>query len=113
MADWPAIVGPAVAETTQPRRLSGGTLTLGCTGPQALELQHLATALIERINAHLGTVTVTRLRFVQEVRPPAAPPARPRRQTDAVPVVVALPPGALRDALEKLGQAILTADHAE
>lgn len=111
MADWPAIVGPALAAVAHPRRLSGGTLTLGCTGPQALELQHLAAALIERINAQLGRVTVERLRFVQEA--PAAhaapPPLRASRPAPDVPQVAGLPPGELRAALERLGQAVLTA----
>ena len=111
MADWPAIVGPALAAVAHPRRLSGGTLTLGCTGPQALELQHLAAALIDRINAQLGRVTVERLRFVQEApaAAPAGPPARVRREAAAVPQVAGLPPGDLRAALERLGQAVLTA----
>ncbi len=111
LADWPAIVGPALAAAAQPRRLAAGTLTLGCAGPQALELQHLATALIERINAHLGSVVVQRLRFVQEraaVVPAAAPP-RPALAAVAVPAVAGLPEGGLRDALERLGRAVLTA----
>lgn len=108
MADWAAIVGPALAASAQPRRLSGGTLTLGCTGPQALELQHLASALIERINAHLGSLVVERLRFVQEA--PSTPPARlSPRQPDTPPPIADLPPGGLRDALERLGRAVLTA----
>ena len=107
MADWPAIVGPALAQAAQPRRLAGGTLTLGCSGPQALELQHLAGPLIERINAHLGSVTVQRLRFVQE-RPATPPPARTLPPTVAVPAVAGLPEGGLRDALERLGRAVLT-----
>jgi hypothetical protein len=108
IADWPAIVGPALAAAAQPRKLSGGTLTLGCQGPQAVELQHYAPALIGRINAHLGSVAVERLRFVQEraaAPPPAPVPATP---TVAVPQVAALPEGALRDALERLGRAVLT-----
>ena len=113
MADWPAIVGPALAATAQPRRFSGGTLTLGCSGPQALELQHLATALIGRINAHLGHVSVQRLRFVQEA--PPAPPPRPRASRPDVPApsLAGLPPGELRAALERLGRAVLTAGPTE
>ncbi len=107
MADWPAIVGPALAQAAQPRRLAGGTLTLGCAGPQALELQHLAAALIERINTHLGRVAVQRLRFVQE-RPAPPPPTRPQAPQVAVPAIAGLPEGGLREALERLGRAVLT-----
>ena len=66
MADWPAIVGPALAAVTVPRRFASGTLSIACSGPIALELQHLAGELMARINAQLGRVTVTRLRFLQE-----------------------------------------------
>ena len=108
MADWPVIVGPALAVAAQPRRLAGGTLTLGCVGPQALELQHLATALIGRINAHLGSIVVERLRFVQERPAAPPPPPRPAAPPVAVPQVADLPEGGLRDALERLGRAVLT-----
>ena len=65
LADWSAIVGPAIAAVTTPRRLAAGTLTIACAGPIAMELQHLATEVIARINAHLGSQTVAALRFVQ------------------------------------------------
>ena len=108
MADWPGIVGPALAAVTTPLRLSAGTLTLACSGPVAMELQHLAPELISRINAQLGRAPVERLRFVQQsstqagVRP--APPPRP-----AAPLpgevrsrISAVPEGELREALENL-----------
>ena len=41
LADWSAIVGPAIAAVTTPRRLAAGTLTIACAGPIAMELQHL------------------------------------------------------------------------
>ena len=65
MADWPAIVGPAIATVTTPRRLAAGSLTIACAGPIAMELQHLAGEVIARINAHLGSQAVATLRFVQ------------------------------------------------
>jgi hypothetical protein len=116
--DWPGIVGPALAAVTAPERLSGGkdgrVLTIRAAGPVALELQHLAPQLIERINAHAGPGFVTRLRFVQAARglddPPApAPPRRPLPPEAAATVetaLVDLPEGPLRDALARLGRAI-------
>ncbi len=104
LADWPEIVGPVLAARCSPRRLSAGTLTLACEGPVALELQHVATALIERINTHLGGRTIERLRFQQEVLspPPLVVPRAP-----AVPVEVpGLPDGSLRAALGRLGGAV-------
>ena len=109
VADWAAIVGPAYAGLTTPRRLSSGTLTIGCTGPVAMELQHVAPALIERINSHLGRAAVERLRFVQEApRAGPAAPAPPRPALAAAAAAVAtLPPGELRDSLERLGRVVL------
>ena len=107
MADWGSIIGPALAAVTQPVRLSSGTLTLGCAGPVAMELQHLAPELIARINAHLGRAAVERLKFVQQapMGGVAAPPPPPRPA--ALPASLqarldSMPPGELRDALAKL-----------
>jgi hypothetical protein len=111
VADWEAIVGPAIAAVTMPRRLSAGCLTIGCNGPMAMELQHLSEPLMDRINAHLGTVAVTRLRLLQDLAPPPAPrPPRPKPPVIAAAseAVAGLPPGELRDALEGLGRAVLT-----
>jgi hypothetical protein len=110
LADWPSIVGPAFAPLTVPQRLTSGTLTIACSGPMAMELQHVAPALMERVNAYLGHVAVTRLRLVQAAppRPPAPPPAAPRPASDAARTAVAgLPPSELRDALERLGRVVL------
>lgn len=111
LADWEAIIGPALAAMTTPLRLTGGTLSIGCAGPVAMELQHLSDELRGRINAHLGQVAVVRLRFVQSSLPaaPAAgpPPSRPASAA-ASRAVSGLKPGELRDALERLGRAVLT-----
>ncbi len=106
MADWAEIVGPELSRTTVPRRLSSGTLTLACTGPVALELQHLSEQLLARVNGHLGRVVVQRLRFVQDpasmpAPPPTAPPPAMRRIE-----LPGIPPGPLHDALVALGRRI-------
>ncbi len=72
--DWPAIVGPDVAARSLPVKCASGTLTIGCAGPDALEFQHMAPALIARINLAAGGQTIARLRFidlppVDQVRP--------------------------------------------
>lgn len=111
LADWPALVGPAIADVTRPLRLTQGTLTIACAGPVAMELQHLAPELLRRINGALGRTAVERLRFVQQA------PARPRPATPApeaaaplpVPVrerLAALPAGDLRQALENLARGV-------
>ena len=107
LADWPAIVGPAIAAVTMPKRLSAGTLTIACSGPIAMELQHLAMELIGRINTYLGKPVVNGLRFVQtmgEVSPPAQEPEAPPVEGPAID----LPAGELRDALAALGRAMAT-----
>ena len=106
MADWPEVVGPALAAVTAPRRLSGTTLVLGCPGPVALELQHLSAELAARINAHLGRTAVTGFRFVQDTAPTQAAPA-PAAQTARPPVPLpGIAPGALYDALQALAKAV-------
>ena len=110
MADWAVIIGPAIAASTQPIRLTGGTLTLGCAGPIAMELQHLAPELISRINAHLGRAAVERLKFVQHFQgrdQRVAPPARPIPLPAELEARLAgLPAGELRDALAKLAHGV-------
>ncbi len=105
MADWVAIVGPTLAARTEPRKLSRAQLTIACSGPVAMELQHAAAALIERINTHAGTRLVERLRFVQDHVAPPAPTLPRHRKVEAMPVA-GQPPGELNDALAQLLAAI-------
>ena len=105
MADWMSIVGPLLAAQTEPRKLSRGQLTIACAGPVAMELQHAAAALIERINTHAGTNLVERLRFVQDHVAPRAP-SLPRQGTSQPIPLSELPPGELNDALAGLLAAI-------
>jgi len=135
LADWAGIVGPALAAVTTPLRLSagsaatpGGTLTVEASGPIALELQHLAPQLIERINAQAGHALVARLRFVQTpariaaaaalaagsgkgARAAAAP--RPLSPTESARLarhlaerLAAIGSEPLREALARLGRAV-------
>jgi hypothetical protein len=103
MSDWPALVGPGTAAIAAPRRFSGGTLTLAVGGPTALELQHLSTQLIARINTALGCQLVERLRFVQDdgvLGPTGIAPRNPEPQPVPVDGVAE---GPLHDALARLG----------
>jgi hypothetical protein len=114
MADWPALVGPELAAVTTPRRFAAGTLTIACAGPVALELQHLATQVTERVNAGLGRRIVERLRFLQDATPPPTRPPPAARAPASLPAAAEraladLPEGPLRDALRALGSAVHTA----
>ena len=107
LVDWPAIVGPALAAVTMPRRLVGGLLTIACAGPVAMELQHLSTELMGRINGHLGQQVVLGLRFVQTQVPPPAPAQPPTPEPAIEPELPGIPEGPLRQALAALGRALL------
>ena len=81
LLDWTLIVGPEWAAKVTPDRLSrpsgeatGGVLTLRTSGADALEVQHQAPQLIERINRHFGYRAVDRIKLIQGVYQP--PPAR-------------------------------------
>jgi hypothetical protein len=125
---WPDIVGDRLAAFTQPVKLewkrkapgreSGarpdpGTLVVRVEGAFALEMQHLAPQVVERVNAHYGWRCVGKLVLKQgPVRRLPAPrrPARPLSEAERVRVDSALAPIAedrLRDALSRLGRAVL------
>ncbi len=75
VTEWAQIVGPELAAASVPERLttSTGVLALRVEGAAAVELQHLAPLLIERINTFLGRPAVTRLKLVRAPLPIAAP----------------------------------------
>ncbi|MCI0753763.1 DUF721 domain-containing protein [Teichococcus vastitatis] len=110
MTDWPEIVGPVLAGQSMPQKLVSGTLVLRCSGPVAMELQHLAPLLISKINNTLGPGLVQRLRFVQgAVTPPAPAAQRPPQAVVPAPVEAALqdvPDPELRAALTRLAQGV-------
>ena len=110
LADWESIVGPALGRITVPRRLHGGTLSVGCAGPVAMELQHMALEVVTRINTHVGRPVVRSLRFIQVgafPRAPAPPSPSPQTVAAAEAMVAGLPEGELRSALIALGSAVL------
>ena len=100
MTDWASIVGPRLALETEPRRLSGTQLTIACSGPMAMELQHVSTTLIERINTHAGRKLVERLRFVQDLL--SVPAVTATRRVAPPAESVAGVEGELGDALGRL-----------
>lgn len=117
--DWPMIVGPALAERCQPIRLdrrAPPVLHLRVGGGAALEIQHVAPQIIERINQHFGFAAVARLRLVQApVMRPKAPaevprptlPAETERAIDRAVEPVQDPD--LRSALAELGRSVARA----
>ena len=77
LENWSAIVGPQLAAMSQPVRLSrrksgrdgeetaGGVLTVKAEGAIALEIQHLAPQIIDRLNSYYGHAAIARLNIIQ------------------------------------------------
>ncbi len=119
IADWPEIVGTALAESSVPERLvrarsaDAATLVVRVRPAAALELQHWMPQVIERVNGYFGFRAVGRIRLVQG---PVAPRPRrapgPRRQPtaeDAAAVEARLAPlagSSLHEPLLALGRAV-------
>jgi len=107
MTEWLDILGPELGQRTVPLKFAAGTLTIGCAGPTAMELQHLAPQLIGRINGHVGQDLIQRLRFVQQPDTSVAAASAGRHRPAAKPPPdLDMAPGPLRDALARLAQAI-------
>ena len=76
-SEWPAIIGRDWAAVSWPTALGrDGVLKLRAASTAALELQHRAPLLIERINLFFGRLVVTRLVLVQGPLPLDSPPSR-------------------------------------
>ena len=110
VADWEIIVGPKVAAMTVPRRLDRGVLTIGCSGPAAMDLHYMGVEVINRINTHLGGLPVHTLKFTQAGmprKPPPTVPKPPEAILEAEAAVADLPDGDLKSALAALGRVVI------
>ena len=124
IADWPAIVGEAIAGYARPQQLqwpprparrdpeapiAPATLILRVDGAFALEAQHNAAVIVERVNAHLGWRCVEKIAFRQGPLPPlkakrrAAPAPSEAAEAEARQAAAAIGDEALREALTRLG----------
>jgi hypothetical protein len=125
LTDWATIVGPALAARSQPVKLGrdtqgrGGILHLRVSGTAALELQHAAPQLIDRINTHFGYPAVARLRLIQAPVPRSTrPPPRPARELSAEQearveaTVASVGDEGLKSALAGLGRALIRHGHS-
>ncbi len=118
--DWAAVVGEEVARHAKPLKLAfprgerrDGTLILRVRGSFAIELQHMAPQLLERINGYLGYGAVARLKFEQGRLPRPKPPAlaepdalAPAEERHLARDLVKIDDPELRQALEGLGRAV-------
>ncbi|MGJ3265076.1 MAG: DUF721 domain-containing protein [Salinarimonas sp.] len=124
---WPDIAGEPLATHSQPVKLDWpkrarpepeappppATLVVRVESAFALDAQHLAPLLIERINALYGWACVGRIVLKQgPVRrpPPRRPPPRPLAREEEAAIAGAtgaVDDDALRDALARLGRAVV------
>ena len=85
IADWQAIVGDSIARYARPLRMqwaprspncnpeapaAPATLVLTVDGAFALETQHVAAIIVERVNSHLGWRCIDKIAFRQGPLPP-------------------------------------------
>lgn len=133
LSEWPLIAGTYMAAFTMPERLiwprhashapredqtaarqsphrpSGATLVLRVDGPRALEVQHGAQQILEKVNTYFGYRAVASLRIVQ------GPVARSRRERKPAPAAGKAPDerglerisdARLREALARLASQV-------
>jgi hypothetical protein len=113
-AEWGAIVGSDWAEVAWPTALGrDGVLRLRAASGAALDLQHRAPLMIERINLFFGRPVITRLALVQGPLPLPPTPSRPTIRPLAPAEATALDEQLrevldpeLRAALARLGRAV-------
>jgi hypothetical protein len=112
-ADWPAIVGSEWAAAAWPAAFGrDGALKLFARPSAALELQHRAPLLIDRVNLYLGRAAVSRLVLLQATLPFVAATSDPAPRspgagrTEAVEALSGITDPGLRAALERLARAV-------
>ncbi len=123
---WPDIVGARLAERCQPIRLTwppravrgGGreaaTLIVRVEGAFAIELQHQAAVVVERVNAHVGWRCVERLALRQaplvarRASRLSVPPPEETAIRQAESETASIADEALRDALTRLGSRVFS-----
>lgn len=118
---WPEIVGADIAAHSEPEKIqwprpSGnhapapGTLVLRVEGPIAVEVQHQAKVILERVNRFFGWQAVGGLRLRQAplTRRTRAQPPPPDREAQArvAATLSHIADGNLRAALARLGAAV-------
>ncbi|MGK2922474.1 MAG: DUF721 domain-containing protein [Methyloceanibacter sp.] len=125
LSDWPAIAGRELARFTMPDRViwprrrdegveapppghraEGATLVLRIEGPRAIEVQHRAGQILERVNAYFGYRAVTEMRFLQAPIGRAAkakPSPKPPLPGYSLPKSAGIKDDGLAQALSRLG----------
>ena len=118
---WTDIVGPEIAAHAEPLKVQWpravgneapqpGTLVLRVDGPTAIEIQHLANVILERVNRFFGWQAVDRLALRQAPLSHRGKKAAKMPDPEAAARVAAtltdIADDELRDALARLGAAV-------
>jgi hypothetical protein len=103
LSEWPAVVGEELARFTMPDKVvwprrgedreasgsqsswreDGAILVLKVDGPRAIEVQHRAEQILERVNTYFGYRAIGQLRFLQAPMSRAkSPPPAPSSPAD-------------------------------
>ncbi len=129
LTEWPAVVGAELARFTSPDkviwprrndgqegqdrisgwRTEGAILVLKVEGPRAIEVQHQAEQILERVNRYFGYRAIAQLRFLQAPlnREAPAPAATPEPVSGAdVPGAEAIDDQGLANALRRLAAGV-------
>ncbi len=114
---WPEIMGPRWSKISSPVRFLGGrggrTLIISAPGPAASLILAQSGPIIERLNAHLGSSHVTRIKVVQSrmTIPPRTQPKAglaPRQEAELRDGLSGVKHKDLKQALEKMGRHVLS-----
>jgi hypothetical protein len=117
---WPEIAGEELGPVTRPLRLNwprlpegmqgqktGATLVLLCESAYALDVQHAASLILQRVNALFGWLAVTKLSIRQG-------PVRVEKgninqtvNSNREPLIQGIAEQPLQEALQKLGKSVL------
>jgi hypothetical protein len=117
---WGDIVGPEISAHAEPVRIKWprdadraeypATLVLRVEGPAALEIQHLSTVILERVNRFFGWPAIGRLALQQAPlsrrRKEIAPPLDADATARIAETLGEVKDDALRGALARLGAAL-------
>lgn len=120
---WREIVGPEIALHSQPEKIQWprtpverearrpGTLWLKVEGPAAIEIQHLAGVIAERVNQFFGWQAVAQVRLRQgplarPIKRTPLPPPDPATMARLAATMPKIQDEKLREALARLGAAL-------
>ena len=130
LSEWPAIAGHDLAQFTMPDKViwprrrqdedsagaapthqtEAATLILRVDGPRAIEVQHRADQIIERVNTYFGYRAIGALRILQapvtRARRSPAPSPPPPLDPQPLPASAEIDDDNLRQALMRLGTAV-------